>query len=144
MLNSDSLGIIPLPSISQTLVDALEKKLRRGDCSTVPELWRRLVFRELDWCGQHLECLSPLHRISACKLVDWHHSYYGYTREDWYRLYQSPNEMYRRQTVAELNYCAAHLAELTCRHRDRAIELLEDFYSTNSEDYNPAWEVLYY
>lgn len=135
--------VIPaLPSVSQTLVESLTRKMIRDEVSDVPEIWRRIVFSELDWCATHLSDLSYLHRLNACKLIDWHHSYYGYTREDWLAIYPSRQEMYRRQVVAELDWCATHLDELTPRHRDKAIDLLEDFYATNPEDYQSSWNVL--
>ena len=134
------LPVMALPAVSQSLVDALSKKAVRGE--DVGVVWRRLVYRELEWCSEHISELSYHHRMNACKLVDWHHSYYGYTHERWLPLYPSRNEMYRRQVCAELNYCANHLHELTARHRDKAIELLEEIYQSCPEDYQSAWNVL--
>lgn len=132
--------VCALPAVSQSIVDALSKKAVCGD--DVHVVWCRLVYRELEWCAAHISELSYLHRLNACKLIDWHHSHYGYTHECWLPLYPSRREMFRRQTCAELNYCANHLDELTARRRDKAIDLLEDVYFSCPEDYQTSWNVL--
>lgn len=131
-----------LPAVSQSLVDALSKKAVRGDAVHV--VWRRLVYREIEWCADHISELSYLQRLNACKLIDWHHSYYGYTHERWLPLYPSRSEMFRRQTISELNWCANHLAELTSHRRDKAIDLLEDIWQYCPEDYQASWDALIY
>lgn len=136
-------SLVPaIPAVSQTLVDILARKHYRHDVSNVPELWRRLVYRELEWCSAHLPELSYRHRLNACKLIDWHHSYYGYTHDHWLPLYSSDSEMYRRQVVAELNWCSTHLDELTEHHRDEAIDLLCDISQHFPALVRRSWSVL--
>ena len=138
-----TMSLVPmLPAVSQSLVDALSKKDARGEVSAVPELWRRLVFRELDWCSKHFDELSPRHRSNAATLVDWYHRHNGYTPERWLKFYRSPIEMYRRQAVAELCWCSSNVDALTRRHRIRAIHLLCDVEQYAPELYQDVWRVL--
>ena len=97
-----SLPVELLTGVCQSLVDALEKKDLRGEVSAVPELWRRIVYRELEWAASHFDDLTPRHRANCATLVDWHHRHYGYTHEHWLKFYRSEKEAYRRQVVAEL------------------------------------------
>lgn len=139
-----SVSLVPaIPAVSQSLVDALAKMQYAGRAPHVPELWRRLVFRELSWCSLHNSELSYLHRLNACKLVDWHHRHYGYTHEDWLDLYPSEAEMFRRQTIAELDFCSSHLEEISKRHRDSAIDLVSDCLETLGV-YHSWWASLYW
>lgn len=139
-------SLVPaLPAVSQSLVDVLARKHYRGDLSSVsvPELWRRLVYRELEWCSAHVAELTYRHRLNACMLVDWHHAYYGYTHERWLVLYSSQAEMFRRQAIAELDWCSLHLDELTPHHRDKAIDLLADCLTTLGV-YHSWWSALHW
>ena len=131
-----------LPAVSQSLVDALSKKDVRGEVSAVPELWRRLVFLELDWCSEHFDELSPRHRSNAAILVDWYHRHHGVTYERWLKFYRSDTEMYRRQAVSELCWCSANVDALTRRHRIRAVDLLCDVEQYAPELYQDSWNVL--
>ena len=137
-----SLSIDVLPAVSQSLVDVLARKDICGEVSAVPELWRRLVYRELEWCSDNFSALTPRHRDNCAALVDWHHRHYGYTHDHWLKFYSSEKEMYRRQAVAELCFCAANVFELTRRHRILAIDLLQQVCNEAPELYNPAWKVL--
>lgn len=131
-----------LPAVSQSLVDALSRKDLRGKVSVVPELWRRLVFRELEWCADHFDELSPRHRSNAAILVDWYHRHHGVTYERWLKFYRSDTEMYRRQAVAELCWCSANVDALSRRHRHLAIDLLCDVEQCAPELYQESWNVL--
>lgn len=138
-----SLSVDVIPAVSQSLVDALAKKDICGEVSAVPEMWRRLVYRELEWCSEHFDELSPRHRSNAAILVDWHHRHYGYTHEHWLKFYRSEKEAYRRQAVAELCWCANNVDfELTRRHRIRAVDLLCDIERYAPELYQDSWSVL--
>lgn len=137
-----SLSVDVLPAVSQSLVDALVKKDILGEVSAVPEIWRRLVFRELEWCSEHFDELSPRHRANAAILVDWYHRHNGITYKHWLKFYRSDKEAYRRQVVAELCWCSSNVDALSRRHRIRAIDLLCDVEQYAPELYLPAWHVL--
>ena len=137
-----SLSVDVIPAVSQSLVDVLSKKDICGEVSAVPELWRRLVYRELEWCSEHFDELSPRHRSNAAILVDWHHRYYGYTQEHWLKFYCSEKEMYRRQAVAELCWCANNVHDLTRRHRILSMDLLQQVCNEAPELYLDCWKVL--
>lgn len=132
-----------LPAVSQSLVDALSKKRYRGDSSAVPELWRRLVFRELEWCAAHVAELTYRHRLNACMLVDWYHVYYGYTHESWLVLYSTQAEMFRRQAIAELDWASNHVNDLSRRRRDMLIDMVADCLQTLGV-YHSWWSVLHW
>lgn len=137
-----SLSVDVIPSVSQSLVDTLTKKDICGEVSAVPELWCRLVVTELEWCSAHFAELTPRHRDNCAALVDWYHRHKGYTPESWLKFYRSEKEAYRRQVVAELCFCAAHVFELTRRHRIRAVDLLCDIEQYAPELYQDSWNVL--
>lgn len=139
---SSLLPVELLPAVSQSLVDALSKKDLRGEVSAVPELWRRLVVRELQWCSDHFDELSPRHRSNAATLVDWYHRHTGYTSDEWLIFYRSPKEMYRRQAVAELCWCAANVHELSRRRHHKAVDLLCEVEQYAPELYQDSWRVL--
>lgn len=135
-------SLVPaLPAVSQTLVDALARKHFRRDVSSVPELWRRLVFRELQWCSDHNAELSYRHRLNACELVDWYHRNFGCTPSDWLKLYSSHSEMYRRQTIAELDWASNHVNDLSRRQRDTLIDIVSDCLQTLGV-YHSWWSAL--
>ena len=137
-------SLVPaLPAVSQSLVDALARKHYRGDSPAFPDLWRRLVFRELQWCSDHNAELSYRHRLNACNLVDWYHANFGVTPSDWLKLYPSEAEMYRRQSIAELDWCSQHVSELSCRRRDSAIDILSTCL-TSLREYHSWWSALYW
>lgn len=131
-----------IPAVSQSLVDALAKKDLLGVRSAVPELWCRLVVRELQWCVKHFDELSPRHRTNAATLVDWYHRRQGYTPEEWLIFYRSDSEMYRRQAVAELCWCAANVHKLSRRHHYKAVDLLTVIEQYAPELYQNSWRVL--
>lgn len=132
-------SLVPaLPAVSQSLVDALAKKYYRHESSAVPELWRRLVFKELSWCSDHNSELSYRHRLNACKLVDWYTRNFGVTPSDWLKLYPSESEMNRRHTIAELDWASQHVNELSRRQRNFCIELAADFDNYLGE-YHSWW-----
>lgn len=136
-------SLIPmLPAVSQSLVDALSKKDARGEVSAVPEMWCRLVFRELEWCSDHFDELSPIHRTNAAILVDWYHRHNGDTPERWLKFYRSSTEMYRRQAVAELCWCSANVGSLPRRRHMLAVDLLTDVELYAPELYQDSWNVL--
>lgn len=137
-----SLSVDVIPAVSQSLVDTLAKKDICGEVSAVPELWRRLVFRELEWCADHFDELSPRHRSNAAILVDWYHRHNGVTPERWLKFYCSSTEMYRRQSVAELCWCSANVDALSFRHRDKALDLLWEIQTYAPELYLDSWNVL--
>lgn len=135
-------SLVPaLPAVSQTLVDALARKHYRGEVSAVPEIWRRLVIKELQWCADHNAELSYRHRLNACKLVDWYHRNFGYTASDWLKLYPSRSEMYRRQTIAELDWASANVDVLPPRYRDSLLDIVSDCLRTFGE-YHSWWSLL--
>lgn len=124
-------SLVPaLPAVSQTLVDSLARKHYAREESFVPELWRRFVVRELQWCVTHNAELSYRHRLNACKLVDWYHRTFGCTPSDWLKLYPSEAEMYRRQTIAELDWASQHVNELSPHYRDSAIDVVTNCLET--------------
>ena len=137
-----SLPVELLPAVSQSLVDVLAKKDILGEVSAVPELWRRLVFRELEWAASHFDDLTPRHRANCAALVDWYHRHNGITYKHWLKFYRSDNEAYRRQVVAELCRCSSNVDALSRRHRIRAIDLLCDVERCAPELYQDAWRVL--
>ena len=137
-------SLVPvLPAVSQSLVDALSKQSPCRDVPAVSECWRRLVVKELRWCSDHNAELSPRHRSNACILVDWYHRNFGYTSPDWLKLYSSHSEMYRRQTIAELDWASANVDVLTPHYRDTAIDLLTDCLQTLGV-YHSWWSALYW
>lgn len=115
-----------IPAVSQSLVDSLARKYLRREVSEVPELWRRLVIKELTWCCNHIDELSYRHRLNACELVDWYHRNYGITPYGCLKLYPSESEMYRRQTIAELDWASQHVNELSRRQRNMLIDMASD------------------
>lgn len=137
-------SLVPaLPAVSQSLVDALARKHYRHESSPYPELWRRFVFRELQWCSDNNAALSYRHRLNACKLVDWYHRNFGYTSPDWLKLYPSKSEMYRRQTIAELDWASNHVNALSRRQRDMLIDMVSDCLQTLGV-YHSCWSSLHW
>ena len=135
-------AVVPLiPAVSQSLVDALARKHYRGEVSAVPEMWRRLVFLELQWCADHNAGLSYRHRLNACELVDWYHRNFGCTPSDWLKLYPSQSEMYRRQTIAELDWASNHVNDLSRRQRNMLIDMVSDCLQTLGV-YHSWWSAL--
>ena len=148
--------LLLLPAVSKSLVDefvaehsgltdslagGLAKKSARGE--SPDELWLRLVRNELVWCSQNSDKLTARHRQQACDLVDWYYSQVGDVPESWLVIY-SESECYWRLARNELDWCSSHVDELSARHRDYAIDLLEDFYAANPNEFRSEWNVLYW
>lgn len=127
--------------VTVAIADGLSRKSARGEFPSL--VWLRIVRNELVWCVDNSEKLTARHRQQAAILLDWYYSQVGDVPESWLILYPE-SECYWRLARNELDWCSRHVNELSARHREYAIDLLEDFCAANPEEFNSAWKVLYW
>lgn len=130
-----------LPSISQTLLDGLNRKAARGD--SVAPLWSHLVRQELNRCAEHLDSLSVSERASACDLLDWYVSYCGDDAADdsWFSLYRT-DELELRTTASLLNWYCWHLDNLSHFERKVLIDMADNYLAVTGK-FSDAWKAIY-
>lgn len=118
-----------LPAVSQTLVNVLARRHYSKTESAYPQLWRKFVCDELDFCTFNLSSISYRQRVNAVSLVNWHHRSFGITKPDWLALYFSKDEMYREQTIAELDFMSSRVSLLSRRHRNQLIDMATELFA---------------
>lgn len=133
------LGVREHAKILPVLLKCISAKKSRGESPS--DLWLLLVRKEIIWCVDNSDKLTWRHRLNACDLLEWYYSVTGEVDDAWLILLPE-SEYYWRFARAELDWCAAHVSELSPRERDFAVDLYEDFYSANPENFRPAWSVI--
>lgn len=133
--------VLLLPSISQTLIDGLNRKASRGDF--VSPVWPRLIRRELSRCAKAVESLFQKERESVCRLLDWYISNYGDddAPEIWFELYR-PDERDLRTSAALLNWYSQHLDGLSHFERKVLIDMAENYLAATGK-FRDDWKVIY-
>lgn len=133
--------VLLLPSISQTLIDGLNRKASRGNF--VSPIWPRLVRAELSRCAKAVNFLFSKERESACRLLDWYISNYGDddAPEIWFSLYL-PDERELRTSAALLNWYSQHLDGLSHFERKVLIDIAENYLEATG-NFSDSWKAIY-
>lgn len=130
-----------LPSISQTLLDGLNRKASRND--SISPIWPRLVRSELSRCAKAVNFLFSKERESACRLLDWYISCYGDDDVDeiWFELYL-PDERELRTSASLLNWYSRHLDSLSHFERKVLIDMAENYLEATG-NFSEDWKAIY-
>lgn len=125
------------------LVDILlrgisNKHARRESPSS---LWLGVVACEIRWSYNHRDNLTFRHRQSVANLLEWYCSQGAEFADEWLSLFPE-SEVAWRLARAELNWCSAHVNQLSRRSRFYAMDLLADFCAANPGEFRQSWRVL--